>query len=51
MEPVKNYKKKKKKKLLNLKKEGYNISEYENEKNNYLLINKNSYDYDDYNPS
>ena len=51
MEPVKNYKKKKKKQLLNLKKEGYNISEYENEKNNYLLINKNSYDYDDYNPS
>ena len=51
IEPVKNYKKKRKKRLLKLQNEGYNISEYENEKYNYLLINKNSYDYDDYNPS
>ena len=49
IEPVKNYKKKRKQKFLKLKKEGYNISEYENEKFNYLLIN-NSYDYDDYDP-
>ena len=47
IEPVKNFKKKQKKKL---KKKGYNITNYESGKYNYLLHNNNNYDYDYDNP-
>ena len=43
IEPVKNFKKKQKKRL---KKKGYNITNYEGQKYNYLLPNNNNYDYD-----
>ena len=45
IESVKKYKKKRKKKLLKMKKQGYNITKYENRRFNYLLLN-NNYDYD-----
>ena len=50
IDPVKNFKKRRKRKLLKLKKEGYDISKQENRKFNYLLLNNYDFDHDDYSP-